>query len=61
MVPFTGEQYESVHQAMMVLMDELEHHEYHGPKFKKLLQKIPMDARWSVELFLCPHCTDFHC
>lgn len=49
-VPFTGEQYESVHQAMIDLMNELERHNYHGPKFKKLLREIATDAKRSVEM-----------
>lgn len=48
MVPFTGEHYESVHMAMTDLMDELEQHVYHGPKFKKLLKTIATDSKKSV-------------
>jgi hypothetical protein len=55
-VPFTGEQYESVHQAMMALMDELEHVEYHGAKFKTFLRKIAT----FVDLFLYLHFIDFN-
>ena len=51
----TGEQYSSVHQAMTALMDELEQHEYHGNKFKKLLQTIATDGRLYVKLFSLPH------
>ena len=47
-VPFTGEQYDSVHRAMMTLIDMLEDHEYHGPKFRRLLRKIASDAQRSV-------------
>ena len=51
-VPFTGEQYESVHQAMTALMDELEKDEYHGRKFRKLLKNFATDAMRFVLLLL---------
>ena len=40
---------------MTALMDELEQHEYHGNKFKKLLQTIATDGRLYVKLFSLPH------
>jgi hypothetical protein len=49
-IPFTGDRYESVHQAMLSLIDDVEHHEYHGKKLKTLLKKIPTEGR-SVETF----------
>jgi hypothetical protein len=49
-IPFTGDRYESVHQAMLSLIDDVEHHEYHGKKLKTLLKKIATEGR-SVETF----------
>lgn len=60
-LPFSGEHYESVHQAMMSLISELEEHDYHAPKFRKLLKRIATDARQFVNLFLCPRYTNFRC
>jgi hypothetical protein len=60
MVPFTGDQYESVHKAMMALIRQLEGHDYHGPKFSKLLRDIATDSRQYVEVLLCPHYTDYY-
>ena len=51
MVPFTGKHYESVHMAMTDLMDELEQHVYHGPKFKKLLKMIATDSKSLFNFF----------
>ena len=47
MIPFTGDRYDSVHKAMVSLIDELEQHDYHGAKLKRLLKKIATDG-WSV-------------
>ena len=61
MIPFSGEQYKSMHQVMISLMDELKQHDYHGLKLGKLLKRIATDARQFVDLFLCPRYTNFHC
>lgn len=49
-IPFTGDRYESVHQAMVTLIDNVEHHDYHGKKLQILLKKIATEGR-SVETF----------
>jgi hypothetical protein len=54
---FTGERYESVHQAFIGLIGELEADEYHGTKLKVLLKNIAMDGR-SVDFFLPPYFAD---
>ena len=51
-VPFTGERYESVQQAMVSLIEQLERHEYHGPKFKKLCKRIATDSRRYIICFI---------
>jgi hypothetical protein len=47
-IPFTGDRYESVYEAMLVLIDEIEGNDYHGAKLKVLLQSIASDGQ-SVE------------
>lgn len=59
-VPFTGEQYESVLQAMVSLMEQLDGHKYHGLKFKKLCKRIATDSQKYGYLFHCLSCADFH-
>jgi hypothetical protein len=39
-IPFSGDRYESVHQAFINLIDRTESHEYHGVKLRALLKKI---------------------
>ena len=43
--PFTGDRYESIYQAMVGLIEELEKHAYHGAKLEKLLEKIATDGQ----------------
>ena len=59
-IPFTGDQYESVHQAMISLIDTVEKHGYHGPKLETLLKRIATEGR-SVKTFSIFSCTDSHC
>jgi hypothetical protein len=35
-IPFTGDQYESVHATMLSLIEQLQKHDYHGPKLGAL-------------------------
>jgi hypothetical protein len=58
MVPFCGDRYESIYQAMVSLMDELEKNAYHGAKLKALLKEIATDGRL-VDLITPFHSTDF--
>jgi hypothetical protein len=56
-IPFTGEQYKSVHTAMLSLIEQLWGHDYHGPKLVVLCEKIATEGQ-SVG-FLPPYYTDF--
>jgi hypothetical protein len=51
-IAFSGDRYESVHQAFMDLIDELESNEYHGAKLRALLKRIATDSR-SVIIIFC--------
>ena len=42
---FTGDWYESVHAAMLSLIEQLQEHDYHGVKLKALLENIAMEEQ----------------
>lgn len=57
-IPFTGDRYESVHAAMLSLINQLQTHNYHGEKLVALLEKIATEGR-SVTFLPPSYCTDF--
>ena len=57
-IPFTGDQYESVHAAMLSLIKQLWEHDYHGPKLVVLCEKIATEGQ-SVAFLSPSYCPDF--